>query len=95
MFNTQFSDYQNILNDCSQQILCDFHSAVSVRKRKRKQNEIHCQEVSFSEVISNFKLMRKKHIRIIQKKKLSISEFTSKIFADCLTDIFDVEKKKK
>ena len=95
LFNIQFSDYQNILNDCSQQILCDFCSAVSVRKRKKKQNKIHCQEVSSSEVISNFKLIRKKHTRIIQKKKLSIFECISKISADCLTDIFNVKKKKK
>jgi hypothetical protein len=82
------------LNDCSQQILHDFYSAISVKEKKSNQDEIHCQEVSSSEVVSNFKSMRKKHTRVTQKKKLSISEDTSKISTDCLTSTFDVKKKK-
>ncbi len=92
LFNTQSFDYQSTLNDCSQQILCDFHSAVSVGERKRKQDEIYYQGVSSSGVISNSKLMGKKRTRTTRKRKLSISECTSKVSADCLTGTFDVEK---
>jgi hypothetical protein len=80
------------LDDCSQQILCDFRSAVSVGETKRKQDEIHCQGVSSSGVISNSKLMGKKRTRTTRKRKLSLSEDTSKVSADCLTGTFDVEK---
>jgi hypothetical protein len=95
LFNTQSSDYQSTLDDCSQQILCEFRSTVSVRERKKKQDEIHCQGVSSSGVISNSKLPEKKRTRTTRKRKLSISECTSQVSTDCLTDTFDVEKEER
>jgi len=37
--------------------------------------------------------MEKKCTRTTQKRKLSIFECTSKVFADCLTGTFDIKKK--